>query len=123
MALPKAISTGEQTVSSTGAITGTLDTSALTGDFTIYARVRGLTGSQTIRIDIEDTANSTPFSDATQVYTFEFVGAPTPDGETKSVRAYHLKSARVGGANNKLRANTQFITNGASALVEVWVDE
>jgi hypothetical protein len=123
MAIPNPISTGEQSVTATGAITGVLDTSTLSGDFTVYARVRGLTGSQSIRIDMEDTANSSAFSDATQVYTFEFVGAPTPDGETKSVRAYHLKSARVGGTNNKLRGNVQEITNGATALVTLWVDE
>lgn len=122
MAIPNVIAV-EQTVTATGPLTGTLDTSTLSGDFTINVRVRGLTGNQTMRVDIEDTANSTAFSDATQVWTADFKGAPSPEGITHSIRAYKLPSIRFGGVNNKLRANVQEISNGVSALVEVWLDQ
>lgn len=117
-----AITTGEQTVSATGAITGSLDTSAITGDFTICVRVRGLSGSQNARIAIEDTANSTPFSDVTTVCEFDVKGAEAVEGDTFKVRSYDVPSIRIGGANNKLRANCTAISGSTSAEVDAWLE-
>lgn len=119
----KSITTGEQTVSATGAVTGSLDTSAITGDFTICVRVRGLSGSQSARVAIEDTANSTPFSDVSTVCEFDVKGAESVEGDTFKVRSYDIPSIRIGAANTKLRANVTAISAGASAEVEAWLEQ
>lgn len=60
------ITTGVQTVTATGVVTGTLNTSAMNGDYTVFLNISGLTQGSTATIAIEDTASSTPFSDAQQ---------------------------------------------------------
>lgn len=123
MAIISQVTTSEQTVSATGAITGSLDTSALTGDFTIRGRVRAATGNPTVRIAIEDTANATPFSEALQVSVKDVKVTNGSDGETVDFgRSYDLPSIRFGATNTKLRANCQAITGG-TAFVEVWIEQ
>lgn len=94
------------TVNATGAVTGTLDTSALAGDFTLVVVVNNLATGKKARIAIEDTANATPFSDAQPVAVFDLVGGiNTNNSVAFSKRAYEIPSARIGAANNKFRAN------------------
>lgn len=54
-----ALTTGIQTVSTTGEITPTagLDIAAITGDFTVKLRVISLTAAKTVRIQLEDSVN------------------------------------------------------------------
>lgn len=117
------ITTGIQTVTSTGAVPGTLDTSALSGDFTIKVQVLDLTAGSTARIVVEDTANATPFSDAQPVSVFDVAGqVNTPS--TQDVRKYQVPSTRFGQANNKLRLNVQVLSGVSPSLsVRGWIEQ
>jgi hypothetical protein len=122
MGVPAFISTnGEQTVTATGPISGTLDTSALNSNLRIRAFIRGLGANQSIRIAIEDTASATPFSDAAIVTEFDIKGALPPEGTYLNRSYYELPDVRVGSANTKLRGNCTAITGGASVQVKLWV--
>jgi hypothetical protein len=118
-----AISTGEQSVTTTGAITGSLDTSALTGAYTVKIRVRGLTSAQNIQIALEDTANASAFSDALQPWSVTFAGVAEPEGATQSVRDYQIPACRFGATNTKLRVNAQVVTGSPTALVQAWLEQ
>ena len=120
------ITTGEQAISSTGAVTGTLDTSALTGDYTVKVRVRGLASGKKMQVVIEDTANSSAFSDATQPASMTFTGGGTtpPDGAVYSFRQYQMPSARFGAANTKFRANVQLLDSSpGSPYLIAWLEQ
>lgn len=123
MATPNAITTGEQSCSSTGAITGTLTTATLSKTGTIYLRIRGLTSGQSIRIALEDTANVTPFSDVTTCWIFDTVGGPSPEGITKSIEVINLPSMRFGVTNSALRFNATTLGGSPTALVDGWLDQ
>ncbi len=124
MASISAITTGERTVTTTGALTGSLDTSALTGDYTIKLRCRGLTAStQNLQIALEDTASATPFNDATQPWVASFAGAQPTEGVTLSVRSYQIPACRFGAANTALRFNAQAVNGSPSAKVEGWLEQ
>ncbi len=119
----KAITTGERSVTTTGALTGSLDTSALSGDYTVKIRVRGLTaGTQNLQIALEDTASATPFNDATQPWVASVAGATPTEGVTLSVRSYQIPAARYGAANTAFRVNCQAINGSPTALVEAWAE-
>lgn len=106
MSQPVDITTGVQTVSTAGAVTGTLDTSAFTGDYTIHLRIVGLSAGKRALIAIEDTANASAFSDARQIKVEHVVGTITQDVEQRfSYRANQLQMTRYGAANTKLRVN------------------
>jgi hypothetical protein len=118
-----AITTGEQSVTSTGAITGVLNTAALTGAFTVKLRVRGLTSAQNIQIVLEDTANVTPFSDALQPWSVTVAGVNEPEGATHSVRSFEIPACRFGATNTELRFNAQVVTGSPTALVQGWLEQ
>ena len=123
MSLILPITTSEQTVTTTGPVTGVLDTSAFTGDFTLRIRARGLTGTQSLRYAFEDTANASAFSEAQQIWVDELGGAAV-EGVEKEKRSYDLHGAiRIGAANNKLRLNVTSLTGGATAYVEAWLEQ
>jgi hypothetical protein len=123
MSTISAITTGEQSVTSTGAITGSLNTAALTGGFTVKIRVRGLTSAQNIQIALEDTANVTPFSDALQPWSVTFAGVAEAEGATQSVRSYQIPACRFGATNTALRLNAQVVTGSPTALVQAWLEQ
>ena len=99
------ITAGIQTVTASGPVTGTLDTSSLTGDFTVCVDVVSLTPASKAVICIEDTASpGAPFSDARQLFTV------SPSGSISAVvvtsrRYYELGALRFGTSNSKLRLN------------------
>jgi hypothetical protein len=117
------ITTGEQTVSATGAVTGSLATAALTGNFTVKIRVRGLTSAQSVQIALEDTANVTPFSDATQPFVASFAGVAEPEGAQRSVRSYEIPNCRFGVTNSALRLNVQSLIGAPTFQVEGWIEQ
>jgi hypothetical protein len=117
------ITTGEQSVSSTGAVTGSLSTAALSGAYTVKMRVRGLATGKNCQIVLEDTANVTPFSDATQPWSQTFVGGEPADGDARSVVSYSIPQARFGVTNSAFRINVQSITSGATFSVLAWVEQ
>jgi hypothetical protein len=123
MALIYPISTGEQTVTATGAVTGTLTTTSILNNGMLKVRVRGLTSGQSARIAVEDTNNATPFADALQVAVFDTAQGQNPDGNDFSVAINTLPSIRIGTANSKLRLNVQAITATTSIQVFGWVEQ
>ena len=116
------ITTGEQTVTATGAVTGTLDTSTRTGDYTIKVRVRDLTAGSKLMLGIEDTANVTPFSDAQAIAIFHFNGTGSEADQDKEVRSYDVSSTLIGGTNNKLRVNVYRISASTTCFIDAWVE-
>ncbi len=117
----QAITTGEQSVSASGAITGTLDVSTLTTDFTVKLRVRNLASGQKCSIVLEDTAGTTAFTDALQPASFQFSGGMPVEGDYRERRSYDVPTLRTGATLNKLRFNCQSISGG-TALVEGWIE-
>lgn len=118
------ITTGEQTVTEAGVVTGTLDTSALVEkDFNaIHIRVTGLAAGKTMLLAIEDTSvasvpeTSEPFDDARVVAVLHVVGGfqgHFAESETRS----KLACTKFGASNTKLRARVLAITSGGSAKV------
>jgi hypothetical protein len=116
------ITTGEQTITTTGPITGTLSTATLTTDFTITIRARGLNVGESMLLVIEDTASSSAFSDAEQVLApINIVGGqPSTEGYTVNVRAYQVPTMRIGATNNKVRINCLALNSTGSPSVQVF---
>jgi hypothetical protein len=116
------ITTGEQSVTSTGAITGTLSTASLATDFTLKVRVRGLAAGDNILIAIEDTASASAFSDKTQIATINIVGGSnTNEGVVHNFRSYEVPTMRYGSTNDALRLNCLAISAG-TATVYGWLE-
>jgi hypothetical protein len=123
LALIFPITTGEQAVTATGAVPGTLSTTTTLNTGMIKVRVRGLTPGQSLRIAVEDTNNATPFSDALQVFTVDTAAGQNPDGNEFSVAINTLPDIRIGSANTKLRLNVQAITATTNAQIFGWVEQ
>jgi hypothetical protein len=128
------ITTGVQTVTAAGAVTGTLNTSAMsaTAEYTLFVTITGLTAGATATIQIQDTASSTAFSDAETQATFT-VGGPvvphatitlstTKKGVGTGVHGLAADttdgttSPRFGAANNSLRAYVSALTGTSPSL-------
>jgi hypothetical protein len=77
--------------------------------------VSALGAGAALRVAIEDTASSTPFSDAETVAVFDFRGGIGID-VCKSVRSQDLPSVRSGATNNKLRANVTNVSTGSASF-------
>ena len=115
------ITTGEQSVTTAGAITGSLDTSALIAAYLVRVKLELDMGVAIVAL--EDTANATPFSDAVQVAIFN-VKAPTPaEGNIQSVREYQIPATRFGAANTKLRFNVLAIYGGGTLTAHGWLEQ
>ena len=132
------ITTGVQTVTAAGVVTGTLNTSALSGDYTVFLNVSGLTQGAAATIAIEDTASSTAFSDAQQQAVFNVGGLIEQESEvTLSFRRYQVgtgleeadltlgsSAPRFGAANTALRAHVLTLTGSSASLsVHVWLEQ
>ena len=115
------ITTGEQTKTTTGAITGSLDTSALTGKYGVKLRM-SLTAGVAV-VALEDTANATPFSDAIQVAVFHIKGASSTEGQVKNRQDYEIPGTRFGAANTKLRFNLLSISGGGTLKAYGWLEQ
>ena len=121
------ITTGEQTVATAGAVTGTPDTSGFTpvngGFHSIKLLVRGLSNGKRALFAIEDTANASPFSDATQIAVANIMGGMPTEGIAKEWSLADLPMIRTGAANNKLRLNCLAI-DGTPGTVKVhcWLE-
>jgi hypothetical protein len=125
MATINEITTGEQAVTSSGAVTGTLDTSGIaeTSDFTLKIRIRGLAAGDTANFSFQDTQNSSEFSDAIDVATVNIAGQGTaPEGVTYSFRKYQVPTMRTGATHCQLRVNCLSISGG-TATVLAWLED
>jgi hypothetical protein len=122
--MPADISTGAQTLTAAGVVTGVLDVSAYTLHPTIKVEVLNLTAGAVARIAIEDTANSSEFSDALAACIFDVAGplgtgepGPTPGPTDQvSVTPDLTPSLRFGATHNQLRANL-YLLSGSSPSV------
>jgi hypothetical protein len=116
------ITTGVQAVTTTGAVTGTLSTSSLSGDFTLFMNIQGLAAGDTAKFSIQDTENSSEFSDALDVVIADVVGGSTVEGSTYSWRAYQVPSMRYGAAHCELRVNCLAISAGTANVI-AWLQQ
>lgn len=124
MANITAITTGVQSPTTTGAVTGTLDTSALSGDYTVKLNIQSLAAGKKIVVALEDTASGTPFNDAVQVKTWHFIGALSGATDVVvSVKNYEIPSTRFGATNTKLRFNILSFDSGAAPKVVGWLEQ
>ena len=105
------ITTGMQTVTAAGPVTGTLSTATLTKLNTIYLDVTGLT-SGTCRVSIEDSATGT-FGDALPVKVWHFEAGEPADGITVSATLDEIPNIRAGATGNALRVNVLSLGSGA----------
>lgn len=121
MAKETAITTGEQSVTTAGAITGTLSTATLTGAYCVKVRVRGLLPNQKVTVALEDTVNA--FSNSIAVKVWDFVGVGVPEGVTDHVMTYDVPSARFGISGSAFRANCYRIDSSTTALVSMWLEQ
>jgi len=114
------ITTGSQTVTAAGPVTGTLSTSGLPNLSTLYLDVTGLS-SGTCRISIEDSATGN-FGDALPVKVWHFENGEPADGVTVSANSEELVNLRKGATGNALRVNVLSLAAGATLNVSGTVD-
>lgn len=121
------ISTGQQAVTTTGAVTptGGLDISGISGDYTIHVRVQNLSsasGTPQADIVLEDSVNA--FTAIVQVAAVNVQG--TIDSKTEqhySFRKYQLPTLRAGTASAVLRVNVQKLNGTTPALtLDAWIE-
>jgi hypothetical protein len=112
------ITNGLQTVTSTGAVPGTLDTSAMLGPFTAKLTVAGLTAGSIAIIGLEDTASETPFSDAIAQAIWQVTGPVSSSAQidTSLVSEYQIPGCRSGDENSKLRLYVYKLTGSDPSL-------
>ena len=114
------ITTGPQTVSDAGAVTGVLSTAAIlaTADLTVRIHILGMTAGKNALVSIEDTAlgGLNAFTDAHQVAVVHVAGAVTTEIQL-NFRRYQLPTIRTGAANCALRANVQAIDAGGNLTI------
>ena len=103
------VSTGAQTVTTTGAVTPTagLDISGITGDYTVHLRIQALSsasGTPNVAITLEDSVNA--FTASVPVAEQQYTGTINTNAELHfSWRKYQLPKLRAGTASALLRAN------------------
>ena len=114
------ITTGIQTVTAAGPVTGTLTTAGLPNLSTIYLDVTGLSAG-TCRISIEDSATGT-FGDALPVKVWQFSAGTNVGGTTVSANSEEIPNLRKGAAGNALRVNVLSIGAGATLSLAATVD-
>jgi hypothetical protein len=114
------ITTGIQTVTTSGPVTGTLSTAGLTTLSTIYLDVTGLS-SGTCRIAIEDSATGT-FTDALPVKVWHFTPGSNPGGINVSAALNEVPNMRRGATGNALRVNVLSLAAGATLSLSGTVD-
>jgi hypothetical protein len=111
------ITNGEVSPTAAGPVAGTLDTSALTGDFAIRVRVTGLNAGEWATIAVQDTRSATAFSDAIPVAVMHIQGEVQPGSErTYAWRRQQVPNTRFGGANAKLRVTVLAISSASAGL-------
>lgn len=111
---PMDITTGTQTVTASGPVTGTLDTSALAAAPGIRLNITAFSGTSA-RIAIEDTASATEFSDAQPAAVFDIAGPITTELEMHR-SGFEMPSLRYGATHNQLRANVLSIAGSSPSL-------
>ena len=121
------ITTGAQTVTTTGAVTPTagLDISGISGDYTVHVRVQALsssTGVANATIQLEDTVNA--FTASIPVAVKEVSPTISTNAEQHFAwRKYQLPNLRAGTASAKLRTNVTVLGGTTPTLtLDSWIE-
>lgn len=129
-----ALTTGQQSVSATGAVTPTagVDVSGITGDFMINIDVQSLTAGKTARIQIEDTTNA--FTASTALFVDNLTGLIGQGGTSwvagtynpvtfkRTIRKQDLPNSNFGVSGGKCRVNVTAIDSSASLSLNAWIE-
>jgi hypothetical protein len=126
------ITTGIQTVTTAGAVTGSLNISGITGAYTLCLEVFELTSGGEARIQFEDSVNA--FTNVIPVAVFDVPGqigqASWTQGNynpltyKKSIRSSEIPGCRAGAANAVLRVNVTSITGASPSLtLHAWLEQ
>jgi hypothetical protein len=122
------ISSGPQTLTAAGVVTGNLNTSALALPCTLFIEIQELTpANASVTVTIEDTAHATAgetvaFDDAATDWTLTLVGeVAEPAPVMQSARSVNLPAMRFGAANNQLRAHVTGLSAGATVTLAAWI--
>jgi len=120
------ITTGIQTVTSSGAVPGVLATANLSGPFCIKLQVVGLATTYVLpplaRIVIQDTASASQFSDAQPVMVVDVPGPVNVD-VTYGVRDDQVPATRIGDTNSALRVYVYFVSVDTTLQVHAWLEQ
>ncbi len=117
------ITTGVQTVTGTGAVTGSLATASLTGDYTVKLRIDALPAGETAIVAVEDTANASAFSEPIQVAVAHFKGLGNAEGNVFSWPKNQIPGTRFGASNTKLRFNVLSKTSSGNMKLYGWLEQ
>lgn len=119
-----AITTGDQTVTATGAVTPTagLDISSTAIlDYTLWIHVKSLTAAKKAVICLEDSVNG--FTASVPRVVINPVGAVgTAYDQKYSFRKYQVPSTRVGTTSAVLRANIVAIDSATTLVLNSWIE-
>lgn len=122
-----AVQMGKATLTAAGAVgtPGTLDISALSGDYSIIVEVSALSaasGVPSARVQLEDSVNA--FTNVIAVEVFHFLGPITSAAPVrKTITNRDLPALRAGTGSAVLRANVvQLNGTTPSITVTAWVD-
>jgi hypothetical protein len=113
------ITTGVQTVTATGPVTGVLSTASLTGDLTLFLELDGLPAGGAARVSVEDSATNFGSSgaDALPVAVAHELNLVVPGAPvTHTWRKYNLGTIRAGATNTALRVNVLELTGGSLSV-------
>ena len=113
------------THSTTGSL-GSIDVSALSGDFTLTLTIHSLTGAKRASICVQDSLDSFA-SDATTQAAAENIAGPIgpPPGPpvVYTWRSYQLPSSRIGQASAKLRLFISSLDAGGTVITSLMIDQ
>lgn len=116
------ITTGVQTVTAAGAVTGTLDISGLSGDFTVKIRVTALSAGKTAVIALEDSVDE--FTNAVQQAVVQVSGEVKPEAEKVfSFKKADLPALRLGTTSAECRINVLSVTATPGLKVHAWLEQ
>ncbi len=131
MATPTDITTGVQTVTTTGAVTPTTGLSVATlpavttpaSSYTIAVEVTALTAGATARIQIEDSTNA--FTAATALAVWDIAGEVVDGGRSikKTWRAYELPDSKIDASSGVIRLNVTDLNGTSPSLsLHAWIE-
>jgi hypothetical protein len=122
MAVITNITTGLQAPSSAGAVTGSLDISGLSGDFTIKIRIAELTAAKTVVFALEDTVDA--YSAVITHWVVQATGEiKQPADKVFSIKKQDIPAFRLGTSSAACRINMLFCTSTPGVKVHAWIEQ
>jgi hypothetical protein len=131
MATPTDITTGAQTVTTTGPVTPTTGLSVATlpaitsplGSYTLAIEVTNLTAGATARLQLEDTTNA--FTGANALAVWDITGQVVSGAQSikNTWRSYQLPDSKIDVSSGAIRLNvTQLNGTSPSLTVHAWIE-